>query len=241
MVVDDEPLARKVVCAHIKKIPSLEIVKECCNAMEAAAFLHTNGVDLIFLDIKMPEMTGLEFLKTLDDPPQVIVTTAFSEYALEGYEYAVTDYLLKPIAFERFLKAVNKAMKKSEMRSEDAPRDQKDATQDRDDRIIFLKAQKAEHKLKLSEIRCVEGWRNSVKVHVGDRVILVPQTMASLEEILPVERFVRVHKSFIVAIDEIERIQGGKVYLHTMSVPIGKYYKKDLEKLVASHRLRRDR
>ena len=113
LVVDDEPLARRILEKHIGSIPSLELVKQCSNAMDAAAYLHTKTVDVMFLDIKMPELSGLDLLKTLPNPPHVIITTAYSEFALEGYEYSITDYLLKPISFERFLKAVNKIVPKT--------------------------------------------------------------------------------------------------------------------------------
>jgi DNA-binding LytR/AlgR family response regulator len=235
MVVDDEPLARKVLHNYIEKVPSLELVHECGDAMEAAAYLHAHPVDLLFLDIKMPEMTGMEFLKTLDVPPRVIITTAFSEYALEGYEYAVIDYLLKPIPFERFLKAVNKAMQQDQ-----PPREARPISAEMPQkRFIFLKADKTEHKIMLSKICCVEGWRNFVKIHTIDEMLMVSETLSSMEDNLPKDAFIRVHKSFIVAIDRIDRIQGNKVHLPGMTVPIGKYYKKDVEELISSHRLRR--
>jgi DNA-binding LytR/AlgR family response regulator len=234
MVVDDEPLARKVLKNYIEKLPSLNLVKECGDAMEAAAYLHAHDVDLLFLDIKMPEMTGMEFLDTLETPPKVIITTAFSEYALQGYEYAVMDYLLKPIPFERFLKAVNKALKAEPSAMEG----RKDSFAAAPPEFLFLKADKAEHKVKLSDICCVEAWRNYVKVHLDDEVLMVSETMTAMEASLPGEAFIRIHKSFMVAIDKIERVQGNKVQLPTMTVPIGKYYKKDVQNLMDSHRLR---
>lgn len=234
IIVDDEPLARQVLRSYIEKIPSLDLIKECGDAMEAAAYMHTHHVDLIFLDIRMPEITGIDLLKTFAPPPQVVITTAYSEYALQGYEYAVIDYLLKPIPFDRFLKAVNKALRGIPINRNIQAYNSEESVKE----FIFLKADKIEHKVRLSDICCVEGWRNSVKIHIGDDVIMVSETMADMEAILPGNAFIRIHKSFIVAIEQIVRIHGSKVYLHDRSLPIGKYYKKDVLKMVDSHRLR---
>lgn len=234
IIVDDEPLARQVLRSYIDKIPSLDLVKECGDAMQAAAYIHTHGVDLIFLDIKMPGMTGMDLLKSFESPPKVIITTAYSEYALQGYEYAVIDYLLKPIPFNRFLKAVNKALENDPVKKNIPVYHGEESAKE----FVFLKEDKTEHKVRLSDIFFVEGWRNSVKVHIGDEVIMVSKTMADMEAILPGNAFIRIHKSFIVAIDKIARIHGSKVHLHDRSLPIGKYYKKDVQKMIDSHRLR---
>lgn len=234
MVVDDEPLARKILRNYIAKLSTLELVQECDSAVDAAAYLHSNDVDLIFLDIKMPEMTGMELLETLEDPPVVIITTAYSEFALEGYVHSVKDYLLKPISLDRFLKAVNKALKtfhpvrEVQAGTGDYPAEE----------FIFFRADKVENKVKLSDIHCVEGSGNFVKIHLGEEMITVPETMNTMEAGLPPEAFMRVHKSFIVAVKKITRIQGNKLYLDNMEVPIGKYYKKDVEIYVAAHRIK---
>jgi DNA-binding LytR/AlgR family response regulator len=233
IIVDDEPLARQVLRKYIEKLPSLDLVNECGDAIEASAYMHTHRVDLIFLDIKMPEVTGMEFLKTFEAPPQVIITTAYSEYALQGYEYAITDYLLKPIPFERFLKAVNKALNKLDIKTEMQP---SNIGKPREE-IIFLSVDKIERKIRLSDIRCVEACRNFVKIYTGEEVITISKTISSMEANLPRDDFMRVHKSFLVAIEHIEKIQGNKVYLLNMKVPIGQYYRKDVKRMLASHRL----
>jgi len=233
IVVDDEPLARKVLKKYIDKVPSLELVKQCPNAMEAAACLHEFSVDLMFLDMKMPEMTGMDFIKTLSAPPKLIVTTAYSEYALEGYEYAVIDYLLKPISFERFLKAVDRVQETVQSPGvQGTPRG--DAY--RKDDFIFLWSNKIEHKVKYAAIRYVEGCGNSVEVYTDDEMITVWETMTTVEESLPKSAFLRVHKSFIVAIDKIDKIERNKIRMGETEIPIGKHYKKDVTQMIAAHR-----
>ena len=234
IVVDDEPLARKVLKKYIDKVPSLELVKQCGNAMEAAACLHEFSVDLMFLDMKMPEMTGMDFIKTLSAPPKVIVTTAYSEYALEGYEHAVIDYLLKPISFERFLKAVNRVQETVQSRGQMPGPARGDAY--RKDDFIFLWSNKIEHKVKYGAIRYVKGYGNSVEVYTDDEMITVWETMKTIEESLPKRVFLRVHKSFIVAIYKIDKIEGNKIRMGETEIPIGKHYKKDITQMVAAHR-----
>jgi len=251
MIVDDEPLARRVLQKHIETLPSLELVKECGSAAEAAAFLHANAVDIMFLDIKMPGMTGLELLATLSSPPQVIVTTAYSEFALEGYEHSVTDYLLKPIALDRFVKAVNKAVNRIRPAgaAADGPADAaagvpavgagRAAEPGAEEEYVFLRAEKTEHRVRYSAIRYVEGSGNFVKVFSDDGMIRAPETMTAVANTLPPDRFLRVHKSFVVAIDRIDRIEGNTITVGEDRVPIGKYYKKDVEQLKAAHRLKK--
>ena len=240
MIVDDEPLARRVLQKHIEALDSLELVKECGNAAEAAACLHENAVDIIFLDIKMPGMTGMELLETLASPPQVIITTAYSEFALEGYEHSVTDYLLKPIALERFVKAVNKAVDRIRPDGQTGTAGDAEETGGKKD-FIFLRADKAEHKVRYSAIRYVEGSGNFVKIFTDEGMLRVPETLTAMAKNLPTDRFLRVHKSFIVAIDRIDRIVKDSIEMDEDRIPIGKYYKKDVEQLKSAHRLKRRR
>ena len=233
MIVDDEPLARRVLEKHIALLPSLELVKECANAMEAAAYLHAHPVDVMFLDIKMPELTGLDFLETLSNPPHVILTTAYSEYALEGYEYSVVDYLLKPISFERFLKAVNKVSERIE--KSQVPERRTDSKVK--DHFIFLRADKVEHKVMLSEIRYIEGCGNFVKVHTKNKMIMVAETMATIEERLPGDVFIRVHKSYLVSIRKIDSIEGNMIRIGEKVIPIGKTHKRDVDRMMQRHEL----
>lgn len=233
MIVDDEPLARRVLEKHISTLASLELVRTCASAMEAAAYLHEHQVDVLFLDIKMPGMTGLDFLKTFLNPPHVILTTAFSEYALEGYEYSVVDYLLKPISFERFLRAVNKVSE----RIEKDPVPEKRMDSKKNDEFIFLRAEKIEHKVMFSNIRYIEGCGNFVKVYVKNKMILVAETMAAIEERLPEDVFIRVHKSYVVSIRKIDCIEGNLIMIGEKVIPIGKTYKRDVEKMIRKYQI----
>jgi len=233
IVVDDEPLAQRILEKYIAALSSLELVKKCNNALEAMSFLHQHQVDLMFLDIKMPELTGIEFLKTLTHPPQIIITTAYSEYALEGYEYSVTDYLLKPFSFERFLKAVNKVMVKTgEIRH--IPSTPNDATVND---FIFLKADKISHKILFSEIRYIEGCGNYIKVFTTNKMLMVAETMTALEKKLPPKSFLRTHKSYIVSITKIDQIEGNMIRVGNKSIPIGKMYKMRVNEVLSQHNL----
>ncbi len=221
LIVDDEPLARRVLEKYIVSLPSLEIVKQCGNAMEAAGYLHTHPVDVMFLDIKMPELTGLDFLKTLTSPPRVILTTAYSEYALEGYEYAVVDYLLKPISFERFLKAINKITQQASALIPININQNRSKEKD----FIFLRADKIDHKVCFSKIQYIEGCGNFVKVYMKDNMLMVAETMATMENNLPTDLFLRTHKSFIVSIPHIDQVEGNMIKIGKTTIPIGNQYK----------------
>ena len=230
MIVDDEPLAQKVLEKYIASLPSLELSSTCLNALEAASYLHENALDLIFLDIKMPGLTGMEFLETLTNPPLVIITTAYSEYALEGYEYAVVDYLLKPIAFERFLKAVNRVQERIKRKEIDTKEKDK-PKKDRDEKIS-LKCGSDLHRIRLSDIKYIEGYGNFVKVHTQKKTILISEKMKTLEKELAKSHFVRVHKSYIVSLRKTDRIKDDKIYIKDEAIPIGRFYKKGLEKII---------
>jgi len=233
MIVDDEPLAQKVLEKYIHSFPSLELASKCRNAIEASAYLHENTVDLIFLDIEMPGLTGMEFLKTMSNPPLVIITTAYSEYALEGYEYAVVDYLLKPIAYDRFLKAINRVHERFKGKRPESPVTRK---KDRDD-VVFLKCDNVEHKIKLSDIKYIEGYGNFVNVHTQKKVILISEKMKTIEENLSGTDFIRVHKSYIVSLLRIDRIEGNKIHIQEDVIPIGRFYKRAFDSIVKLHQL----
>lgn len=235
LVVDDEPLAQSVLEKYIASLSSLSLVKKCNNALEAIAFLHENEVDLMFLDIKMPQMTGLEFLKTLTHPPEVILTTAYSEYALEGYEYSVVDYLLKPFSFERFLKAVNKIIMKKNVETNQISTTENKIYED----FIFLKADKIDHRIPFSDIIYIEGCGNYIKVFTKDKMLLVSETMTTIEKNLPENLFLRTHKSFIVSIEKIQQIEGNMIRIGKKSIPIGNFYKMNVEKILAKFNLKK--
>ena len=228
IIVEDEPLAQKVLEKYISSLSSFVLVKKCNNALEAVDFLRGNHIDLIFLDIKMPELTGLEFLKSLTHPPKVIITTAYPEYALEGYEHSVVDYLLKPVSFERFLKAVNKV-------KIDTP-----VVSTTGDDFIFIKEDKINHKVFFSEIQYIEGYGNFLKVFTDDKMILVSETMTNIEDRLPDEMFLRVHKSYIVSLRKIKQIEGNMITIGDNTIPIGKYYKMNVEKMIGKFNLKRE-
>ena len=224
IIVDDEPLARKVLIKYIASIESLELVKECSNASDAASILHQHDVDLMFLDVKMPDMSGLELLDTLPNPPMVIITTAHMEYAIEGYEYSVIDFLLKPFPFERFLKAVNMAFQRTTGAISNS------STHVDNNEYIFLKADRALHKVSFPEINYIQGYGNFLKVFTDSKMLLISETMANMEERLPSNLFRRVHKSFIVSLKNIELIEDGFIKVKNKEIPIGNIYKQQFYK-----------
>ena len=234
IVVDDEPLAQRVLEKYIASLSSLELLKKCNNALEAMSFLHQNKVDLIFLDIKMPELTGIEFLKTLTHPPQIIITTAYSEYALQGYEYSVTDYLLKPFSYERFLKAVNKVIDKKVENNSILP-----ASREPADDFIFFKADKIDHKILFSEIKYIEGCGNYIKVFTNNKMLMVAETMTTIEKNLPTELFVRTHKSYIVSIKKIDQLEGNVIRIGKSTIPIGNYYRMQVTSILDKYNLKK--
>lgn len=235
IIVDDEPLAQRVLEKYINSLASLELVKKCSNALDAAAFLHQNRVDLIFLDIKMPELSGMDFLKALSNPPAVIITTAYSEYALQGYEYSVIDYLLKPISFERFLKAVNKVIETRKIlrKNRAEPTNEEEAGAD----FIFLKADRINHKIRFSQIHYIEGCGNYIKVYFDDTMIVAAQRMSAVEKSLPAGRFVRIHKSYIVAVNKIEQVSTAGITIRGKNIPVGNVYKMRVNEILKKYDL----
>jgi DNA-binding LytR/AlgR family response regulator len=223
MIVDDEPLARDLIRGHIEKLENFEIVAECNNAMKALSVLREKHVDLVFMDIQMPQITGIEFLKTLKHPPKVIITTAYREYALEGFELDVVDYLLKPITFERFLKSVNKFY---QMNLEPIQGNSTSpAEKAHDEGFIYVKENKKVIKIYLSEIRYVEGLSEYVQIYTDKRKIITKTSMAQMEEKLSADNFLRIHKSYIVPIGKIEAFTANTIEIHGKELPIGRNFK----------------
>ncbi len=232
IIVDDEPLALDILESYIEKIPNINLLQRCGSAVEAFEIVRSGGVDLMFLDIQMPQMTGIEFLKSLKNPPLVVFTTAYSEYALDGYDLNVLDYLLKPIPFDRFMTAVNKALDQLEpAETSTAP-----AADDKD--FIFVKSDKKLVKVRYADILYIEGLKDYVIIRMtgGNRVITL-QTMKSLEEKMPDDKFKRTHRSYIVALDKIEAVIGNMVEIEKKHLPIGKNYREDLLRIVNENRL----
>jgi len=227
LIVDDEVLAQDVIEKYISTIPTLKLVGKCDNAVEAISFLHNNRIDLLFLDLNMPELSGLDMLKTLTNPSKVILTTAYSEYALESYEYGVVDYLLKPIKLERFIKAVNKVVElySDNIVKEDIPEKQHSQT-------IFIKEDQVTYQVGTGDILFVEAYGNYLKVHTKEKVYVTRDTLHDMESKLPEKMFMRVHKSFIISIPKIESISGNRVFINKQEIPVGEMYKLALKQKI---------
>ncbi len=232
LIVDDEPLARRVLEKHASDVPYLEVAGHCGSALDAMNFLHEQQVDLMFLDINMPRLSGMELLKTLKKPPLVIITTAYPEFALEGYELNVLDYLVKPVSFERFLKAVEKAQDLLLSKQLIAAPSTVPATGD--DAFIFIKSSKKTYKVNLENILYIEALGDYVKVFTSDKMIVTYQSLKNIENLLPPRTFPRIHKSFIISLPKVELIEGNHVKIKDRMIPIGTNYKADFEKLIVS-------
>ncbi|EJF54444.1 response regulator of the LytR/AlgR family [Saprospira grandis DSM 2844] len=236
LIVDDEPLARDVLQTYIEKIPSLKLVGSCQNAIEAFEQLNSQTVDLMLLDIHMPQISGIDFLKTLAQPPLVIFTTAYSNYALESYELNVVDYLLKPIAFDRFVKAINKAVGLQKNRGQER-QTKTAAPQTKGSDYIFVKADKKLIKVRFDEIFYIEGLKDYVILHTPQGRIVTLQTMKLLEAKLPAQLFKRVHRSYIANLSKIAMLEGNMLELNGKSIPVGKNYRDELLAIINEKRL----
>lgn len=223
LVVDDEELARALLQNYIGRMPNLELVASCANPLEAMSVLQQQAIDLLFLDIQMPELTGIEFLRTLTHKPLVIFTTAYAEFALDGYALDVTDYLLKPFSFERFLQAVNKAATQLHARAGNPAETPAGETPTKD--FILVKADHKVYRLKLDDILYIQSMREYVAFHTPSGRLLSLHALKNLEEELPAERFIRIHKSYIVAIDKIDTLEGNLVHVGKEKLPIGANYR----------------
>lgn len=229
MIADDEPLAHQLLENYIGRLKTLYVAGHADNAFEVLEFLSEHTVDLLFLDIQMPDLSGLEMLKTLSKPPTVILTTAYSEHSLEAFDLGVTDYLLKPIRFERFLKAVNRVM---EIKKNTAPTKNTSlpAHQPARQDFVFLKDGVAEHKVRFEDILYAQAYGNFVKIHTEAKTIVATITMKQLETLLPEADFVRVHKSFIVQVQKLTKIERDIIYVGATGIPLGAVYKLLMEK-----------
>lgn len=219
LIVDDELLAQEILEGYIEKTPGLRLAGKCGNALEAFSALHSGNIDLMFLDIKMPELTGADLLKLLKNPPAIIMTTAFSEYALDGYEWNVLDYLLKPISYERFLKAIQKASALFQEK-ERVPQET----------CIFVKSDGNLIKVNPAELVYIEGLKNYLLLHTRSQKIIVHSTFLKMEEALsPYPCFIRIHKSYLVNKDFIGHISGNLLSLSTgQQLPVGAAYRQEL-------------
>lgn len=235
LIVDDEPLAQEIIETYVSKFPALNLITKCNNAVEAFEALNSHSIDLMFLDIQMPQISGVDFLKTLSNPPQVIFTTAYSEYAMDGYELNVVDYLLKPISLDRFAKAVNKAIANKGQQTQENDTTVANTSEAAD--YIFVKADKKLIKIRFDEINYIEGLKDYVILHTPNGRVVTLQTMKSLEIKLPSDIFMRVHRSFIVNLGNISIIEGNTVQINKKIIPIGKNYKDVLLSIINKNRL----
>ncbi len=236
IIVDDEPLAQDVLETYIQKMPDLNLVQKCSNAFEANAALKDNEIDLMFLDIQMPQLTGTDFLRSLAHPPIVIFTTAYPNYAVDGFELNALDYLLKPISMDRFMKAANKAIEQINLK-----RGNTTAKTEVDNDFIFVKADKKLIKINFADVLYIEGLKDYVIIRMDASRVITLQTMKSLEKKLPAGIFKRIHRSYIVNVKRIDAIVGNMVELQEKGkakhIPVGKNYRDGLLELVNKNRL----
>jgi DNA-binding LytR/AlgR family response regulator len=225
LIVDDEPLARDLLIQYVGQLPSLSLVDSCADALTGLRVLHTERVDILFTDIKMPQLTGIQLVKALNHPPKVILTTAFSDYALEGFEIGAVDYLVKPFSFERFLRAVDRALDRGQASSTET--DTYVKFRPAAPTFLFLKVDKQVLKVILADVLYWQAYGNFVKVFMQNgRVLVATETLTHLMSLLPTDQFVRVHKSYIVAIAEITSYQATTLCMGSTAIPIGDLYRK---------------
>lgn len=238
VIIDDEPLAREGIANYVREIDFLHLVKTCENPVELSAVLDENTIDLIFLDIQMPKMNGIDFLKIVQKPPMVIITTAFPTYALEGFQLNVLDYLLKPITFERFFKAVSKAKDYYQLINRPATADIDKTAQDDAD-YFFIKCGNKYERIDISDILYIEGMQNYVTIYTLKGKYVTLQQLKNWEQHLDSRLFIRVHKSYIVAKNKIERIEGSDLFIQSHLIPISRNYREQVIEQVVSSKLYR--
>jgi two-component system, LytTR family, response regulator len=235
VIIEDEPLARNLMIEYVKKVPSLNLIEAFSNPLASMETLRSASIDILFLDVQMPEITGISLLKILKKRPLVVLTTAYSQYALEGYELDVADYLLKPITFERFLKSVDKITQRLESApmTQSTPVDQPIPSSP----FIFVKDGTKLVKVKLDEILYIEGLKDYVTIHTPHQKIVTLQRLKTLEEQLPANKFIRIHNSFIVSLDAIDVIQKNEVQIKGVALPIGDTYRKSFKEFIDTNHI----
>jgi len=235
LVVDDEPLALHILEDYIGKVPFLELVKATTNPIEALTLVQDGNIDLVFLDVQMPELTGIQFLRIANGKTKVILTTAYSQYALEGYELDVVDYLLKPIAFDRFFKSAQKAqsiIQPSVKQAVVEPVQQVQQQQDFSSDFIFVKSEYKIQKVYLHQILFIEGLKDYISIFTATERIITLQNMKKMEDTLPDKHFVRVHKSYIVALNKIDSIERSRIFIGDKIIPVGDTYRDQFFKII---------
>lgn len=232
LLVDDEPPALEILRTYIDATPMLEIAGECHHAMAAFEFIQNNPVDLIFLDINMPKLTGTDFLRALPSPPKVIFTTAHRDYAVDGFELGAIDYLLKPYSLDRFLRAVHRAINPEQKHGTTTS---KEILTTENERFLYVRADRKMVKIMVDEIRYVESLKDYVRIFLPDRQVITKQTITALEEMLPEHDFTRIHRSFIVAVNKIDSYNLNAVFIGKTELPVGPLYKHELARRLAAH------
>ena len=231
LIIDDEPLAQNVIQQYAKKLPELIITGTCNDAICAHKFLQENSVDLLFLDINMPKLSGISFLKNLKNPPLVVFTTAYSEYALEGFELNAIDYLKKPFSFDRFCKAYFRAEELLLLKQSSQADNKKESEND----FLFIKANKKMVKIKFSEIYFIEGLGDYIKLHLKEKKLVTNLSMKKIHSLLPQKDFYRTHKSFIISLDKIDAVEGNMTIINDNKLPIGNSYRQEFMKFVKNY------
>jgi len=224
IIVDDEPVARDILKNHLQKVDAVNVVATCKNAIEAFNEISSNQINLIFLDINMPEISGLSFAKSINKNIKVIFTTAYREYAIEGFDIQAVDYLLKPISFERLLQAVNKFLGENVALNENAP---SEIIQEKSD-FIFVRSDRKMIKINFSEINYIESFSDYIKIYLEDKIIVTRETITNIEAKLPQQEFIRIHRSYIVSLAKITSFTNEFIEVNKKAIPISRSYKKDV-------------
>ncbi len=236
LVIDDEPVARKGLALYVQQTPFLELVATCKSALEATTIVHKQEVDLLFLDIQMPELSGIDFMKSLDQPPAVIFTTAYRDYAIEGFELSALDYLVKPISFQRFLKAANKAQSHFEKLRQQNP----EVAGSKND-YFFIKSDGQFIRINLDDVLYFESEKDYVFIYTPQKRYLTLLSLKQLEKELPEDRFLRVHRSFIISLDKVELMEGNQVVIAGRKIPVSRtLHEMIYNKLIAGRLWKRD-
>jgi DNA-binding LytR/AlgR family response regulator len=231
LIIDDEPLAVRLVNSYCQQMPELEVVATCSSAIEAYRILQQHRIDLLFLDIKMPQLLGTDFIRGLTNPPKVILITAYRKYALDGYDLDIIDYVLKPLSFSRFMKAVSKA---GRLLAIDAQVSKPTAEHnEHEDAFLYFKIDKEMIKIHLNDILFIESCKEYVKLHMeGKRPLLVKQSISSMEKLLSPHRFLRVHRSYMVTIERVQSYSATHLRIGESSIPIGRFYKNNVDQFI---------
>jgi DNA-binding LytR/AlgR family response regulator len=231
LIIDDEPIARKGLEEHVQEIEFLNCIASCENALKAATFLNEQKIDLLYMDIHMPKVTGIDFLKSLKNPPLTILTTAYSDYALEGYTLDVIDYLVKPITFERFLKASQKAMEFFQLKTNAANHSSSQAD------YFFVRCDRKFEKVFFRDVSYIEGLQNYAVIHLHDRKLITYITLTSLENQLPKDEFLKVHKSFLISVPHVQAIEGDEIIIDDARIPISRNLREQVTHQILGNRL----